>query len=293
MIEYSKFSDYCAVYVLSLRSRFRGEELVQFLEKSKLSHKLVWGLEVAQFDSDFFENLVDQRKARLLLGRELSFSEVSCALGHFEMYEEFLASKSEWGLFLEDDSMLKSNIESLLNNLVTVDEPIVLTLSSMSQKTFGPQPFPVDDNPAPLPWMPGFHKCLIPPIGAFAYLLNRKSAEIAVHTLRGKKIHTPADFPFEFRNQVQFFASRDVFVFYDEKEGQSIINPDRIRTYKARASTSTIANFQRRLRVVFDYCGLGILWAKHIGLSGRFYRKEKIIQRNRYKKFLSDPLSEF
>jgi GR25 family glycosyltransferase involved in LPS biosynthesis len=291
--ENNPVSDYYSAYVLSLRSRFRGQELVEFLGCLNFRHKLVWGFETAEFAPDFFENLVDQRKAKFLLGRELSFPEVSCALGHFEMYEEFLSSNSEWGLFLEDDSGLKSNIESLLNNLVTVSEPIVLTLSSMSQKTFGPQPFPLDGHPNPLSWMPGFQKCLIPPTGAFAYLLNRKSAQIAVHTLRGKKIYCPADFPFEFRNLVQFYASREVFVDYEEKDGQSTIEPDRVRTYKITSPKSSLGNFQRRLRVVFDYCGLGIAWAKHIGLSGRLYRKEKILQRRRYKKFLSDPLSEF
>ena len=289
-IKSSDFSQ-VSVYVLGLKDRFRGRDLIQQLGDLHLNPKIVWGIDKEYFGPDFLKSLVDQRKARLILGRELSLSEVSCALGHFEMYEEFLNSSSEWGLFLEDDIIIDSAIEKLLGSLTDQVQPIVLTLSCSLHERFGPKPFPFSSDPLPLPWLPGFKHCLIPPIGAFAYLLNRSAAEIAVHNLRGKKVFAPADFPFEFKHLVNFYASE--YTYADLRNVESTIESDRLLKYRITPLDSMSGKIQRRLRVIFDYSGLGIFWAKHVGLSGRFYLNEKVIWRERYKRFRKQPLSKF
>jgi GR25 family glycosyltransferase involved in LPS biosynthesis len=280
-----------SLYMLSLKNRFRAQNLVNFLDTNKLHYKIIWALEPGDFPRDFLNSLVDQRKAKYLLGRNLSLSEVSCSLGHFEMYEEFLSSKSEWGLFLEDDAMLSSGIHKLLSRLIRIDKPIVLTLASAKDERFGPNPFPFMGEIAQLNWMPGFNKCCLPPVLAHAYLMNRKAAEIAVHSLRGKRIYAPADFPFEFRNLVDFYASEEFFAVVGDF--QSTIEADRMKQYSAISPESTEEKIKRRMRVIFDYSGLGILWAKHLGISGRFYYREKILFREKYKKFRKNPLAEF
>lgn len=272
-----------SAYVLGLEKNFRGSDLLGTLVDHGIATRTIWGLDVSLFTPEYLDSLIDQEKCKLILGRSLSYYELSCALGHLEMYEEFLRDASEWGLFLEDDACLRPEFQSLLNRISDLNFPVVLSLASSRDVRFEPRPFPFhNENPNDGSFK-DFFLCAIPPVLAHGYLMNRAAAQIAVHTLRGKKIYSPADFPFEFRNLVPFFASETEYV--GVRETKSIIEESRVKTYELKTSGSTKKSIQRRTRVVIDYSGLGVLKAKKMGISGRFYYHEKIRMRKFYKKY--------
>jgi GR25 family glycosyltransferase involved in LPS biosynthesis len=234
--------------------------------------------------------MIDQEKARLLLRRNLSYAELSCSLGHLEMYETFLLSASKWGLFLEDDSVLYPSISLLTTSIPEIEAGVVLTLNNVDEKTFGPRPFPflADSNLSDK--LIDFKECALPPIGAFAYLMNREAANLAVHSLRGRQIFYPADFPFDFRNQVKFYASRNHYATV--RDVRSTIEDSRRQHYRVTEVSGMNEKIRRRFRVAYDYSGFGVIRAKRTGLSGLFYLQHNIIDREMYKKFRKKPLAK-
>jgi GR25 family glycosyltransferase involved in LPS biosynthesis len=278
-------------YVLGLKNKFRGAVLINDLSTLGLGPKIIWGLDVNDFEIEFLEGMIDQNKCRVILGRELSYSELSCALGHLEMYEEFLSDGPEWGVFLEDDARLGDEFFLLISQAPSLLAPAVLSLASFKDPRFEPRPFPLlRENLDDLAFA-NFFKCAIPPVLAHGYLMNRTAALIAVHTLRGKKIFTPADFPFDFRNSVSFYVSETEYV--GVRQIPSTIEASRVLSLTEKHPNKLIENFKRRLRVLIDYSGWGVLRARKIGISGKFYYREKVILRQAYKRFRKQRSSEF
>jgi GR25 family glycosyltransferase involved in LPS biosynthesis len=278
-------------YVLGLKNKFRGAALINDLSTLGLGPKIVWGLDVDDFEVEFLDGMIDQNKCRAILGRELSYSELSCALGHLEMYEEFLSDGSEWGVFLEDDARLGDEFFLLVSHATSLLAPAVLSLASLNDPRFEPRPFPLLrenlDNLA----FTNFFKCAIPPVLAHGYLMNRSAALIAVHTLRGKKIFTPADFPFDFRNSVSFYVSETEYV--GVRQIPSTIEASRVLSLRDKNPNKLIEYLKRRLRVLIDYSGWGVLRARKLGISGKFYFREKVMLRQAYKKFRKQSSSKF
>jgi hypothetical protein len=121
--------------------------------------------------------------------------------------------------------------------------------------------------------------------------MNRTGAIRAAHSLRSRKIYTPADFPFEFRNIINFYASDRDFVFLEDQ--RSILEEGRSMARKENKVRPVGRNFTRRFRALWDYSGLGVLYAKKLGLSATFYYDEKVKFRKEYKKFLNGNSSKF
>ena len=272
-----------SAYVLGLKSNFRGNRLLEDLAGLGVAARVVWGLDVSLFTPEYLDSLIDQDKCKLILGRRLSHFELSCALGHLEMYEEFLRAESDWGLFLEDDANLKPEFPGLLSRISNLNSPVVLSLASSRDVRFEPRPFPFHKDSPNDSSFKDFFLCAIPPVLAHGYLMNRPAAQIAVHTLRGKKIYSPADFPFEFRNLVPFFASETEYVGI--RDTKSNIEESRVGTYSIKINNTTRETITRRTRVLIDYSGLGVLKARKMGISGRFYYHEKVRLRKFYKKY--------
>jgi GR25 family glycosyltransferase involved in LPS biosynthesis len=280
-----------SAFVLGLKSQFRGKDLVTQLADSKVDVKIVWGLEVDKFEKNFLNSLVDNRKSRYILGRRLSFGEVSCALGHLEMYEEFLLTNKEWGLFLEDDAIVETSFEAVLKNLPNDLPPSIISLTSAQDERFEPRPFPFLVNELRFGDDYIFRQCAIAPVLAHAYLMNRVGALRATHLLRGKKIYSPADFPFQFRNHFDFYVSDGGYVISGVYP--STLEEDRLTEIVKGKQSNWKINLKRKARVLFDYSGMGVFVARIIGLSARDYVDERIHLRGEYKKFLKGDSKKF
>jgi len=282
------------IFILGLRRNFRGNELVQQLRSFKFDFKVIWGLEVSEFNNSFLDSMLDQSKSKLILGRKMSYGELSCALGHLEMYENFILTGKPWGLFLEDDSKILPSIEDVLLKLPNDLSPSVILLMSClgaDFRSFNPYPFPFVKHELELSDSIKFIKCATHPVGAYAYLMNRSAALLAVHNLRGRKIFSPADFPFQFRNLVSFYVSKNDYVVHGDYT--SLLEEGRSNIQNMSVSNNLRKNLGRRLRVLWDYSGFGLIYAKYLGLSGRDYFSEFIIFRARYKKFRKGSSSKF
>lgn len=280
-----------SAFVLGLKSHFRGEDLVTQLADSEIGVKIVWGLEVDKFEKNFLNSLMDNCKSRYILGRRLSFGEVSCALGHLEMYEEFLLTNKEWGLFLEDDAIVQSSFDAVLENLPNDLPPSIISLTSAQDERFEPRPFPFLVNELKFGDGYIFRQCAIAPVLAHAYLMNRVGAFRATHLLRGKKIYSPADFPFQFRNHFDFYVSDGGYVISGVYP--STLDEDRLTEIVKGKRFKWKIKLKRNARVLFDYSGIGVVFARVIGLSVRDYVDERIHIRGEYKKFLRGDSKKF
>ena len=282
------------ILILSLRRNFRGNELLQQLRSLQFDFKIIWGLEVSEFSNGFLDSMLDQSKSKLILGRKMSYGELSCALGHLEMYENFILTGKPWGLFLEDDSEILPGIEDVLLKLPNELSPSIILLMSCLSADFrssNPYPFPFLKHELKLTDSMKFIGCATHPVGAYAYLMNRSAALVAVHHLRGRKIFSPADFPFQFRNLVSFYVSKSEYAL--PGNSTSLLNEGRINIQNMSVSNNLRKNLNRRLRVLWDYSGFGLIYAKYLGLSGTDYFSEFIIFRARYKKFRKGDSSKF
>ncbi len=278
-------------FVLSLKSNFRGKGLITKLTELNLDVNIVWGLEINEFEDEFLKSLIDMRKSKYILRRGLSLGELSCALGHLQMYEEFLLTNKEWGLFLEDDALIQTSFDALLINLPISMPPTIVTLASARDQRFEPQPFPFLKSELNLGVGHRFRKCAVAPVLAHAYLMNRSGAVEAAHALRGRRIYSPADFPFQFRNRLSFYASEDGYVITDNQ--LSTLDADRLEEITRGKRGKWRAKVERRSRVIFDNSGFGVLLAKLLGLSARDYAQERIKSRWEYKKYLRGNSEKF
>jgi GR25 family glycosyltransferase involved in LPS biosynthesis len=280
-------------FILGVRSNYRGNPLEAQLKNLGIDFKNIWGLEVSDFDAEFLESLMDNRKSKFLRGRSLTYGELSCSLGHLEMYEEFLLTGQNWGFFLEDDTTLNPSfdVHKLIKSLPDNLPPSIVSLANSSNEEFAPRPFPFLEKRLILADSIEFRQCGVAPVGAYAYLMNRRAAQVAVHELRSRRVYSAADFPFQFRNLVDFFVSR--FDFMVTGTQPSLLDEARVALTQGESYKRWRNNLSRRLRVLLDYSGVGILTAKYLGLSGRAYVNENIRLRTEYKKFCKGKSSKF
>ena len=281
------------LFVLGVRSNYRGKLLESQLQNLGLQYKNIWGIEISDFDTQFLESMLDSRKSKFLRGRRLTHGELSCSLGHLEMYEEFLLTHKQWGFFLEDDISLNPDFDllNLINSLPDELPPTIVTLASSASKNFAPRPFPFLERRLLFSKSIEFRQCAVAPVGAYAYFMNRPAAQIATHELRSRRVFSVADFPFQFRNKVDFFASQLEFVATGNEA--SLLEAERGALPKRDRHMAWRKNLNRRFRVLFDYSGLGLVMAKYLGLSGRDYFKEFISLRREYKRFYKGKSSKF
>ena len=267
---------------------------MQQLRSFQFDFKVVWGLEVSEFSNSFLDSMLDQSKSELTLGRKMSYGELSCALGHLEMYENFILTGKPWGLFLEDDSKILPGIQDVLLELPNEPSPSIILLMSYlgtDWRSVNVYPFPFVKHELKLTDTIKFIKCATHPVGAYAYLMNRSAALVAVHHLRGRKIYSPADFPFQYRNKINFFASNNDYVVHGDHT--SALEEGRRNILNMNVASILQKNLSRRLHVLWNYSGLGLIHAIYLGVSGRDYLSEFIIFRARYKKFRKGDSSKF
>jgi hypothetical protein len=210
------------------------------------------------------------------------------------MYENFILTGKPWGLFLEDDVNILPGIEDVLLKLPNEISPSIILLTSYLgqwSRSFNLYPFPFLRNELKLSDSIQFRQSATHPVGAHAYLMNRSAALVAVHHLRGRKIFSPADFPFQFRNLVNFFVSKSEYAV--PGNATSLLEEGRSNIQNMNVANNLQKNLNRRLRVLWDYSGLGLIYAKCLGLSGKSYFSEFIIFRARYKKFRKGDSSKF
>ena len=203
-----------STYILGIKSNFRGERLIQELISYNISPKIVWGPEVSE-DISLIESHINQKFANFTIGRDIKPQEVACCLGHIRMYENFVESGDEWGLFFEDDAILKRNPTPIFESLPTTNAKIQIFIHDGpgTNLKYGKK-LTTPENV--------FISRLDPQYGAYGYIMNRAAVSSVLISQITMFINTP-DWPYFWPKEIQFYVSRDVYVSHPQDASMSII----------------------------------------------------------------------
>lgn len=260
-----------SVFILGIESRFRGQLVVDFLKTNQMDPTIVWGMEPYIFSEELISRMANQKQANFLIGRNLTLGEISCSLGHLEMYERFLLTGRPLGLFLEDDVIVDESLIEFLRNFYDNGSAQLINLAGYLNKNLMPTPFPISLTRKDFGARSQGEvlRCLRYPFCAYGYLMNREAAQIAVTAMRGKKINSQADFPFSWRTLVEFYIT--LLPIVKHAENQSLLDNDRAQVEPANVTRDKLSHRLLTLRRLNPY---RVFQGKRLGLSGRALFKE-------------------
>ena len=223
------------IYILGVPRNFRGESLCKSLQDFGMTIEIVSGPEV-HTDFDLIQKLTNNEYAKFTIRRTIKPQEVACCIGHIRMYQKFLESNSEWGVFLEDDAICVENPKPLFENLPILRKPCQIFLHDGPGTNLNLRTKKKD-----LLGRLGMIKRLDPQYGAYGYALNRASVELIMKSKVLTHINTP-DWPYLWPKKIHFYQSDRVYFSHPVDMSMSIIG-ERINT-QARL-TNQLPNFMR------------------------------------------------
>ncbi|MEI9906789.1 MAG: glycosyltransferase family 25 protein [Actinomycetota bacterium] len=251
-----------ACFVLGLKNRFRGTELINDLTEKGFDPEIVYGVD-ASTDSSQLLDKVDHAASRLLQGRNLSLGEVACSLGHLSIMEKFLGGSEEWALIFEDDVVLASDPKAILPYLSEISGPTVIQLhrSIPDDKTVLSRRRISIGTSYQLISKLNFSS------GAYAYLMNREAAQIAVNSSAGKRIINIPDWPYLWRHKVKFWELSVNLAGY---QGESLLDPDRKSESEVLHSThhKRVRKINRALTFLKNVVGIPSYKFHRLGYPG-------------------------
>lgn len=203
-----------STYVLGVKSNFRGETLINELIGYKISPNVVWGPDVFEDDS-IINAHTNQEFANFTIGRDIKPQEVACCLGHIRMYEKFFENGAEWGLFFEDDAILKLDPTLIFESLPTTDIAIQIFIHDGPGTNLRYRKNLITTGNV-------FLQRLDPQYGAYGYILNRAAVSRILNSQIKSMINTP-DWPYFWPKEIHFYVSSDVYVSHPEDPSTSII----------------------------------------------------------------------
>jgi GR25 family glycosyltransferase involved in LPS biosynthesis len=195
--------------------RFRGQGLLSRLQALGISCTFVEGIDARVAPAGALGSRVDQKAALLAYGPRLSDGVVACAIGHQMMYRRFVESHADWALILEDDAELYHDPRLLMGALRGVYKPTIVQLNvNRSPYVMEQRDVRAGDQTMPLTLRRHFDAAF----GTYAYLINRTAAMIAVQCSDRYRIVNPADWPFLWRSDVEFW---DVIPEFSQPQSSS------------------------------------------------------------------------
>ena len=107
------------VYVISLaRARERRIKIEDHLTSLGIKYKIFEAVDGEVLKSEDLKKY-SSKKALGFIGRELTSSEIGCALSHLKIYEELKSKRFGGALILEDDALLDRNCMQVLSSLLS------------------------------------------------------------------------------------------------------------------------------------------------------------------------------
>jgi hypothetical protein len=184
------------IYLISSKDRIISPAIKSFSQERRFELQICEGI-FLQPDGNY-ASLVDFKKSRLRLGREITVPEIGIALAHCAVYKKLVIEGLNWAMVLEDDAMLV-NQELLINQInqierVSTSQPtIFLLFHHDSSKILGDQ----DGH---------FTKSNSVPSYALAYILNTSAAKLLIKAQ--EPITSVADWPLT-PNEVTYWLSNE------------------------------------------------------------------------------------
>jgi GR25 family glycosyltransferase involved in LPS biosynthesis len=226
-------------YILTMENSLRHQDLVSELNKRGISATCVNAPEITSVEFRQYRFNFNERATYAKLGYNLSDNAISCLLGHRKIYSNFLESRSEWALVLEDDVSIMFESKGFINqipNIVTDQGPSIVQLFTRGMR------FVDESSRRDFANFSVFRFKNLPGQTA-AYLINRRAAQLA---LMDQSQTGPADWP-NWADRVDFFCIYP-FSFFETGE-------------QSRIKNSTLAAYQYWKRIVS--IALGLHWLKN------------------------------
>jgi GR25 family glycosyltransferase involved in LPS biosynthesis len=157
---------------------------------------------------------------KFTVGRDLSLGEIGCAYGHQSAYVSFLKTSSEWALILEDDARMQAPMSNLLDLVVHLSSPSVISL--IDRRGGVENPFDRSSKQLIRLWFPSQ--------ATSAYFINRSAAEIFIRNYAQNGILSPSDWPYPQSQRISFYVMRKPVFIHDWTGVDSLIALDRNST---------------------------------------------------------------
>ncbi len=242
----------CKTYILGTKLGYRGFDLEQQLQEKNQSYVNVWGWDYRSSDKSSILEHSNNFKANFLLDRDLTLGEICCALGHREIYNDFLETSFEWALVLEDDArlVLKEIPYSFLEKIAR-HKPSIIQLYGLAEALVQ---LPINQKEIQMIKKGGvgdlYRLNFIPEL-THAYFINRLAAkQLSKSTMNG--IYSTADWPLLGTKGLHFYTSgRPVFV---QNPNISILEADRFGSMVRNKQNS------KKLRSFLNILGLKALF---------------------------------
>jgi GR25 family glycosyltransferase involved in LPS biosynthesis len=242
----------CNTYILGTKLGYRGFDLEQQLQEKNQSYVNVWGWDYRSSDKSSILEHSNNFKANFLLDRDLTLGEICCALGHREIYNEFLETSFEWALVLEDDARLVlKEIPYTFLEKIARHKPSIIQLYGLAEALVQ---LPINQKEIQMIKKGGvgdlYRLNFIPEL-THAYFINRLAAkQLSESTMNG--IYSTADWPLLGTKGLHFYTSgRPVFV---QNPDISILEADRFGSMLHNKQNS------KKLRSFLNILGLKALF---------------------------------
>lgn len=269
------------VYVLGLEKNFRGQELISGLTNLGFQPRIVYGPDASFWSENEFAELYDRKRARVITTRDMSKGEVACVLGHRMCYENFIATKGEWALILEDDALLitdLSEVDTVISQLSSSPQIISLFHHGGLQRRKIVETINLDQNYVLESRVPA-------PFGTVGYLINKSGAEIAMTAYQGRKVDSPADWPFRWSDKLLFYELTPQPIGHPVENDKSTITLDRKVIQDRFVGMRKI--FQDALNFIYAVTGMRALRGRFLGISfKRLYMRDVRSIENKIIRFL-------
>ena len=268
------------IYILGLESEFRGTRLVNYFQSISILPKVVFGIDGRVNSGELKKYSASKSRMKLIMDRHLTSAEVAVALGHRLIYKKFLESGSEWAIILEDDSFPTENFNLDKIPLMNVTSPLIVDLSGIESLVQNYESFPClilgAQNLSSSERDFIVYQTLGNTFGCWAYLINRKAAEIAIDNF--DLVDSAVDWPHSWRDKIHF-ARPEKCQFSVDLEG-SLVDEGRAQELAAGGTFVKILGKSKhlmRFRTLFGLLGVLSLIARFRGLGFRQHYKEKVL----------------
>ena len=268
------------VFILGLENAFRGSHLIDYFTRNDVVTKVVYGIDGRVPTSELTQLMASDSRIKQITGRKLNSAEVATVLGHRKVYQEFLATKSAWALVLEDDAIPNENMNLDFLQVRDISTPVIVDLSGMERLVESYTKFPClimdaqDISQSDRRFI--VYRTIGITFGAWAYLINRSAAEIAVNNFT--LVDSNSDWPYTWRNKITF-ARPEKCLFSVRLEG-SLTEKGRSETLNSTipASCKLRQNlFIRRTNTFLGLVSIKSIIASFQGLGFAQHYKEQVL----------------
>jgi GR25 family glycosyltransferase involved in LPS biosynthesis len=201
------------VFILGLEDGFRGGPLLDYFKDLSIVPTVVFGIDGRVSSSELTSYKASRNRMSLIMNRQLAPAEVAIVLGHRLIYEKFLETSSEWAIVLEEDSLPTQNFDLSSIELINLSEPTIVNMAGIESLVRDCDVFPClmlqPENISSSDEEFIVYYTLGNTFGAWAYLVNRRAAEVAIENFNS--VDSTADWPYSWRTKVRFARPEKCF----------------------------------------------------------------------------------